>query len=183
MSFFKRKSAVAKLIVGLGNPGEEYVQTRHNAGFLTVDELASRLGGSYWKTEAGALTCKVKHDGVELLLAKPQTFMNVSGAAVRRLCDSYKIDPEQDLIVVADELDLPVGEVRVRTGGGHAGHNGHRSLIERLGTRDYTRVRIGIGRPPGKMDPADYVLEPLRTGAFEELQASAQKATDLILEL
>ena len=183
MGLFKRKSAVARLVVGLGNPGEEYVQTRHNVGFLTVDELASRLGGSYWKTEAGSLTCKVKCDGEELVLAKPQTFMNVSGAAIKRLCEAYKIGPEADLIVVADELDLPVGEVRVKVGGGHAGHNGHRSIIERLGTRDYTRVRIGIGRPPGKMDPADYVLEPLRTGAFEELQASAQKATDLILEL
>lgn len=167
----------------MGNPGEEYAQTRHNAGFLTVDELADRLGASYWKTEAGSLTCKIKHNGEELVLAKPQTFMNVSGAAVKRLCETYRIDPEQDLIVIADELDLPMGEVRVKVGGGHAGHNGHRSIIDRLGTRDYQRVRIGIGRPPGKMDPADYVLEPLRPALYDELLASTDEATDLVLDL
>ena len=174
---------VEKLIVGLGNPGEEYVQTRHNAGFLTVDELASRLGGSYWKNEAGSLTCKVKYDGMELVLAKPQTFMNVSGAAVKRLCETYDIDPEQDLTVIADELDLPFGEVRAKVGGGHAGHNGHRSIIDRLQTRDYQRIRIGIGRPSGKRDPSDYVLEPLRPATYEELLVSVNKAADLVLEI
>ena len=169
-----------KLIVGLGNPGEEYVHTRHNAGFLTIDLLAERLGGSYWKHEAGAFSCRVKYEGGELMLAKPQTFMNLSGAAVKRLCETYELDPGRDLIVVADELDLPAGEVRVKVGGGHAGHKGHQSIINRLGTPDYTRVRIGIGRPPGKMDPADYVLEPLRPAALEEMLVSVQSAAEQV---
>jgi PTH1 family peptidyl-tRNA hydrolase len=174
------------LIIGLGNPGEEYARTRHNVGFMTVDLLADRLGGTYWKHEAGALTCAVKYRAddttFELVLAKPQTFMNLSGAAAGKLLELYDLDPAH-LIVIADELDIPAGEVRSKVGGGHAGHNGHRSIIERLGTRDYTRVRVGIGRPPGRMDPADYVLAPLRPQTLEDLQAAAEQAADITLDL
>jgi len=175
------------LIVGLGNPGMKYAQTRHNVGFLAVDVLAEELGGSYWKEQGGAQTCVVKvsrpgNDPLEVVLAKPQTFMNLSGSAVKNLCEAYSVDPEQNLIVIADELDIPAGEVREKRGGGHAGHNGHRSIIDSLGTRDYSRIRVGVGRPPGRMDPADYVLQMLKPQAFEELLISAADAAHLAKE-
>jgi len=190
MLFRKKNKAKAKtesadyLIVGLGNPGAKYVQTRHNVGFMAIDALAEDLGGNYWKDEAGALTCKVKSggDNTEIVLAKPQTFMNLSGNSVKKLCEKYGINPEENLIVIADELDLPAGEIRHKKGGGHAGHNGHRSTIDSLGTRDYQRIRVGIGRPPGKMDPADYVLAPLRPQTYEDLIESAFQAAELTKE-
>lgn len=145
------------LIVGLGNPGAEYADTRHNAGFKTVDALAEELGANYWKTECGCLTAKVKRNGLQLVLAKPQSFMNLSGGPVKKACAQYGVQPDR-LLVIHDELDIPAGDVRAKFGGGHAGHNGLRSICDTLGTRDWHRVRVGIGRPPGKMDPADYVL-------------------------
>jgi len=193
MFFQRKKKKQAKqeqadwLIVGLGNPGAKYAQTRHNVGFMAIDALAEELGGSYWKEEAGALTCKVKMrsssgEDLAVVLAKPQTFMNLSGSSVKKLCEKYGINPEENLIVIADELDLPAGEVRAKKGGGHAGHNGHRSIIDVVGTRDYQRIRVGIGRPPGKMDAADYVLQPLRPQAFEDLVESAFQAAELTKE-
>ena len=186
----KKKKVAAKqesadyLVVGLGNPGVKYAQTRHNVGFMAIDALAEELGGSYWKDEAGALTCKIedKRDASLVVLAKPQTFMNLSGSSVKKLCDKYGIIPQENLIVIADELDLPAGEVRLKVGGGHAGHNGHRSTIDSLGMRDYKRIRVGIGRPPGKMNPSDYVLAPMRPQAFEELVESAFQAAELVKE-
>ena len=188
---FKKKKAVAQqenadyLVVGLGNPGMKYAQTRHNVGFMAIDALSEELGGSYWKDEVGALTCKIesRRDGTLIVLAKPQTFMNLSGSSVKKLCVKYGIDPEENLVVIADELDLPAGVVRLKVGGGHAGHNGHRSTIDSLGTRDYKRIRVGIGRPPGKMNPSDYVLAPLRPQTFEELAESAFRAAELAKEL
>lgn len=186
---FRKKKKVREvnpadwLIVGLGNPGEKYAQTRHNAGFLTIDVLADELNGSYWKEEAGAQTCRVKYGGQEIVLAKPQTYMNLSGGSVKKLCEQYGIDPTKRLIVIADELDLPAGEVRNKQGGGHAGHNGHRSIIDSLRTRDYLRVRVGIGRPPGKMGAADYVLQPLRPQAIEDLIQAAFDAATATKEL
>jgi len=188
--FFKKRrqqkqlQAADWLIVGLGNPGVKYAQTRHNVGFLAIDALADDFGGSYWKEQGGAQTCVVKvprpgDDPLEVVLAKPQTFMNLSGSAVKNLCEMYSIDPEQKLIVIADELDIPADEVRAKKGGGHAGHNGHRSVIDSLGTRDYNRIRVGVGRPPGRMDSADYVLQPLKPQAFEDLLISAANAADL----
>ncbi|MCL2379930.1 MAG: aminoacyl-tRNA hydrolase [Coriobacteriia bacterium] len=187
--FFKKKNSKAKkavspadwLIVGLGNPGSKYAQTRHNAGFIAIDVLADELGGSYWKDEAGAMTCTIKDNrsDTEIVLAKPQTFMNLSGNSIKKLCDKYGINPEENLIVIADELDLLADEVRLKKGGGHAGHNGHRSTINSLGTRDYLRIRIGVGRPPGKMDAADYVLQPLRPESYEDLVESAFQAAEL----
>ncbi|MCL2606245.1 MAG: aminoacyl-tRNA hydrolase [Coriobacteriia bacterium] len=191
MMIFRKKKKTTKqlepadfLVVGLGNPGTKYAQTRHNVGFIAIDALAEELGGgSYWKDEAGALTCKIKagcRGDKEVMLAKPQTFMNLSGSSVKKLCEKYGIDPEENLIVIADELDLPAGEIRAKKGGGHAGHNGHRSTIDALGTRDYQRIRVGIGRPPGKMDAADYVLAPLRPQAYEGLVESAFQAAGLV---
>ena len=128
------------MIAGLGNPGEEYEHTRHNAGFDTVDALADELGVRYWKNEGGALVGKASYRGHELLLVKPQSFMNTSGGPVSKLMRAYGVAPDH-LIVVHDELDIEPGTIRVKFGGGHAGHNGLRSICDKLGTRDWSRVR------------------------------------------
>ena len=170
------------LIVGLGNPGDEYAQTRHNAGFRTVDALAPEVGARYWKTECGALTAKGKYEGLSLVLAKPQSFMNCSGGPVKQLLAKYAVEPDH-LVVIHDELDIPSGTVRVKFGGGHAGHNGLRSLCDKLGTRDWFRVRCGIGRPPGRMDAADYVLSVPRKEVAEELEQVIDLARQATLSL
>lgn len=156
------------LVAGLGNPGPRYEITRHNAGHMVVDHLAEELRASYWKDEAGARTAAVRVGDTDVILSKPESFMNVSGNAVSRLVDTYDVPLEQ-LIVVHDDIDLPQGVVRVKAGGGHGGHNGLRSVHERLGSGEYLRVRIGVGRPPGRQDPADYVLEPMSRAAAEAL--------------
>lgn len=147
------------LIVGLGNPGPKYENTRHNLGFRVVDELARRHGLQFDKKERKALTA----DGVILnrrvLLAKPQTYMNLSGGAVQALLDFYKID-RQHLIVAYDDLDLPLGTIRLRTTGSAGGQKGMANIIRLLGTPDIARVRIGIDRPPGRMPAPDWVLRP-----------------------
>lgn len=170
-----------RMVVGLGNPGAEYARTRHNAGFMVVDLLAENLGASYWKREAGARTSRVRFGGDELVLAEPQAFMNVSGAAVKRLVATYDI-PLDELIVVHDELDLPEGVVRAKRGGGHGGHNGLRSLNECVGD-GYLRVRMGIGRPPGRMDPADFVLEPLRGEKLARLEESVPTGVQCVIDV
>ena len=146
------------LIVGLGNPGKKYDNTRHNVGFLVMDELARRYGLTFGKTERKAKTA----DGIirekRVLLVKPQTYMNLSGGSVRALLDFYKIEIE-NIIVVHDHLDLPLGVLRMRKMGGAGGQNGMKSIIQHLGTQEFTRVRFGIGRPPGRMNPAAYVLK------------------------
>jgi len=159
---------MAYLVAGLGNPGPRYEVTRHNAGFMVVDHLAETLRATYWKDEVGARTAAVRVGDEDVVLAKPQSFMNVSGNAVSRLVERYDV-PLDRLIVVHDDIDLPAGSVRVKAGGGHGGHNGLRSLHERLGSGDYVRVRIGVGRPPGRQDPADYVLEPMGRAAAETM--------------
>jgi len=167
------------LIVGLGNPGEKYAHTRHNAGFDTVDAIAAEIGVRYWKSECGAATGKGSYRGEELVLAKPQSFMNTSGGPVKQLMNAYKIAPDH-LIVIHDELDIDPGTVRVKFGGGHAGHNGLRSICDKTLTRDWFRVRIGIGRPPGRMDVADYVLSlPKKEDAeaFEHAVVRGAEAT------
>ncbi|MCL2332477.1 MAG: aminoacyl-tRNA hydrolase [Actinomycetia bacterium] len=189
MSLFRKKEqqSVDWLIVGLGNPGSEYEQTRHNQGFRVADLLAERLGASYWKTEHKALTTRVLPQAATgeaaLLLAKPQTFMNNSGRALGALLQATEVDATSRLIVIHDDLDLPAGDVRIKHGGGHGGHNGLRSIIDALGTRDFIRVRAGIGRPPGRMDSADYVLAPLRPALIEEAQLAAQLAADAALKV
>lgn len=147
------------LIVGLGNPGEKYEKTRHNMGFFVVDELARRCAISFGRTERRAKVADGMLAGKRILLVKPQTYMNASGEAVRSLVDFYKIELSQ-MIVASDDLDLSLGTLRLRKGGGHGGQNGVRNIIQHLGTQDFARVRLGIGRPPGKMNPADYVLRP-----------------------
>ena len=162
------------LIVGLGNPGEEYEHTRHNAGFDTVNKIASEIGVRYWKNECGALTGKGAYHDIDVVLAKPQSYMNTSGGPVKQLMNAYGVSPDH-LVVIHDELDIDPGTIRVKFGGGHAGHNGLRSICDKLGTRDWFRVRCGIGRPPGRMPVADYVLSLPKKDAADDFA----QATDL----
>jgi peptidyl-tRNA hydrolase, PTH1 family len=147
------------LIVGLGNPGSKYENTRHNVGFWTVEELARRWNLNFGRTERKAQVADGMIREKRVLLAKPQTFMNLSGEAVRALVDFYRIERTQ-IIVAHDDLDLPLGTLRLRMGGGHGGQNGIRSIIQHLGGQDFNRARLGIGRPPGRMEPSAYVLKP-----------------------
>ena len=164
-----------KLIAGLGNPGEEYAGTRHNAGFIVVDALADELGARYWKSEEGAAVAHVKHDGEELLLAKPQSYMNSSGGPISKLARAYRLGVSE-LLVVHDDLDLEPGTIRVKVGGGNAGHNGLKSIQAKLGTSDYTRVRIGIGHPPGKKPVADFVLQRPKGRDAEDFESACERA-------
>lgn len=144
------------LIVGLGNPGSEYERTRHNVGQMVADELASRMGVGFTRHRAGAVvaTGRLGIGGPRVVLAKSTGYMNVSGRPVSALASFYGIGPE-DLVVVHDELDIPFDTLRLKRGGGEGGHNGLKSITASLGTKDYARVRVGIGRPPGRMDVAD----------------------------
>lgn len=171
-----------RMIAGLGNPGDEYAMTRHNAGFQTVDELARRAGVSYWKNQLGAAVALVHvrdeaGDTRDVVLVKPQSFMNTSGGPISKLCRTYNVTPEE-LLVVHDELDIPEGDVRVKVGGGHAGHNGLRSIIDKLGSRDFSRIRVGIGEPPGKMPGADFVLKQLRGADADIFADTVLRAAD-----
>lgn len=145
------------LIVGLGNPGKDYAQTKHNAGFWVIDELAKRHNITNFKSERKALVADGTIKGKRVLLAKPQTYMNLSGESVRPLMDFYKIELP-NLIIVHDELDLPLGTLRLRSSGSHGGQNGVRNIIQHLGTQDFSRARFGIGRPAGKKEAVDHVL-------------------------
>lgn len=170
------------LIAGLGNPGGEYAHTRHNAGFDAVDAIACEAGVRYWKSECGALTGKTSWRGEDIVLAKPQSYMNTSGGPVKQLMAAYGVDAEH-LIVIHDELDIDPGTVRVKFGGGHAGHNGLRSICDKLGTRDWFRVRVGIGRPPGRMDTANYVLSLPRKEAADDFAFAVDRAAQAALFL
>lgn len=169
------------MVAGLGNPGNQYAATRHNAGFRTIDELGRRLGVGYWKSQCGAEVACVRvpsEDGArEVMLAKPQSFMNVSGGPISKLCAEYGVAPTE-LLVVHDELDLEPGCVRVKVGGGHAGHNGLKSLINKLGSQDFSRIRVGIGMPPGRMPVVDWVLKEFRPKELEHLDATCAEAAD-----
>jgi len=168
-----------RLIVGLGNPGREYETTRHNVGFLWVDELA-RLQKLNFKSEAKfhGLTARGQLHGHEVLLLKPQTFMNVSGRSVVALALFYKITPAE-MLVVHDELDLPPGVARLKMGGGHGGHNGLKDIIAHLASKDFWRLRIGIGHPGDRTEVADYVLNDPRREERELIDGAMQKAQDI----
>lgn len=146
------------LIVGLGNPGREYQRTRHNIGFRAVDAIAAAYGLSFERGRAKSLLADGFIAGRRVALAKPQTYMNLSGEAVRALVDFYRI-PVENLLVICDDLDIPPGMLRIRQKGGSGGQKGLKSIGQHLGTQDFARMRIGIGRPPGRMDPAAYVLQ------------------------
>lgn len=169
-------TAPVGIVCGLGNPGSEYERTRHNAGFLAVDALADELGARYWKTKPGALVAEVSlTGGRKLVLVKPTSYMNVSGGPLKKVAEEYRVPPA-GVLVVHDELELPAGAVGVKVGGGHAGHNGLRSICEKFGTHDFPRVRVGIGRPPGRMAPADFVLQQLRGRDLEEFEVTVADA-------
>jgi PTH1 family peptidyl-tRNA hydrolase len=156
----KEQAQPPALIVGLGNPGAEYANHRHNVGFRVVGVLASAHGLEFSRVKsAQARVAQGRIDGRDLFLVKPQTFMNLSGRAVGRLSRAHAIPPEC-ILVVYDDLDLPLGRLRLRSEGGAGGHKGMRSIIETLGTQAFPRLRVGIDRPPGHLDPADYVLQP-----------------------
>ncbi len=167
------------LIVGLGNPGREYRETRHNIGFMLVDRLAVRLDLSFRRLQFKALVANGMHCGNKVILAKPQTFMNLSGQAVSALIRFYKL-PLANLMVAHDHLDLPFGAIRIRPDGGAGGQRGMESIIERLGTQGFPRVRLGIGRPPGQMDPAAYVLQEFPDGDTVFLSQTLDRAADAI---
>lgn len=173
-----------RMVAGLGNPGSEYAQTRHNAGFRTIDELARRAGVTYWKNQQGAEVAIVKVNDPEepgnvreVAFVKPQSFMNTSGGPISKLCATYKVAPTE-LLVIHDELDIPAGDVRVKIGGGHAGHNGLRSIIDKVRSRDFSRIRVGIGNPPGRMPVADFVLKQLRAKDAEVFDDAVMRAAD-----
>ena len=168
------------LITGLGNPGRQYQSNRHNIGFAVLDSLAETLGTNFSRMESKALVAKADHNSQRLILAKPQTFMNLSGQAVNSLLRFYKI-PLDKLIVVYDEVDLDFGILRIRPSGGSAGHNGMNSIISQLGTQEFPRLRIGVGRPPGRMDAAAYVLQDFSQSEEAELALIRQQAVEALL--
>ncbi|MEV6333175.1 aminoacyl-tRNA hydrolase [Nocardia vinacea] len=168
------------LVVGLGNPGSEYERTRHNIGFLVADVLAQRVGGRFAvHKKSGADLLQARLDGRQVLIAKPRSFMNLSGRPVAALAKFFSVPPTE-VIVVHDELDLPFGQVRLKRGGGEGGHNGLRSVSNALTTKDYLRARIGIGRPPGRQDPADYVLKPFSSVERKEVPVIVEQAADAV---
>lgn len=172
------------LVAGLGNPGREYEHHRHNIGFHIVDLLARRVGARFGRhrravAEVAEARLGVGIDAPAMVLVKPMTYMNLSGGPVAGLAAFYKVPPAQ-IIAVHDELDLPFGVLRAKIGGGEGGHNGVRALTQSLGTRDYLRVRFGIGRPPGRQDPADYVLSDFTSAERKELDYLIDRATDIV---
>ena len=176
--------ATIAIVCGLGNPDADYERTRHNAGFATVDVLAARHGVRYWKSEAGAQVASLTWRGAdgeqrEVLLAKPMSYMNTSGGPLSKLARAHRVAPQQ-ILVVHDEVDLAAGDVRLKLGGGLNAHNGLRSIADKLGSRDFARVQFGIGRPPGKMQVADYVLRELKGGFLDEFNITAERAADLV---
>lgn len=178
MAGFVIMSAI-KLIVGLGNPGREYAATRHNAGFWWVDEFAQAHGATF-KADSksqGLIACAALH-GHEVRLLKPQTFMNVSGRAVGALLQFYKITPQQ-VLVVHDELDLPPGSAKLKLGGGHGGHNGLKDIIAHLGTKDFWRLRIGIGHPGERSEVSNFVLNAPRREEHVLIDGAMQRAQEV----
>ena len=170
----------AWMVVGLGNPGEEYAGTRHNLGAVVVTMLADRLGGPLRRSRELALSCEVHIGDQRVALALPQTFMNESGQSVGRLVRRHGVDDPSRIVVVHDELDLPVGSLRVKAGGGLAGHNGLKSITAHLKTQDYVRVRIGVGRPPGGRSGADHVLRRPPKAEAAELAMVVGEAVDAV---
>jgi PTH1 family peptidyl-tRNA hydrolase len=172
------------LIVGLGNPGREYAGNRHNAGFLVADLLAGRLGARFSRhrkavAEVAESRLGVGVDAPRLVLAKPLTYMNLSGGPVSGLAQFYKV-PVGQIVAIHDELDIPYGALRLKVGGGEGGHNGLRSMSRSLGTKEYLRVRFGVGRPPGRQDPADYVLSDFSSTERKELEFLVDRAADAV---
>lgn len=169
------------LLVGLGNPGREYKDTRHNFGFMLIDRLAVRLNARGLKVQSKAIVTSVTYEDRKLILAKPQTYMNLSGQSVQGLLHFYKI-PLTNVMVLSDDLDIPFGTIRIRAEGGPGGQRGLSSVIESLGTKDFPRLRLGIGRPPGRMDPANFILQNFSRDEMKTLSEVLDRAADAALE-
>jgi peptidyl-tRNA hydrolase, PTH1 family len=167
------------LVVGLGNPGPGYAATRHNAGFMVADLLAERMGGRFKSHKGGADVLEGRIAGQRVVLAKPKSFMNLSGGPTAAAQNFFKVPLEQ-LVVVHDELDIDYGLLRLKRGGGDGGHNGLKSITKSLGSKEYLRVRFGIGRPPGRQDPADYVLKAFSSTEAKELPVNVDRAADAV---
>ncbi|AXI07545.1 aminoacyl-tRNA hydrolase [Oceanobacillus zhaokaii] len=166
-----------KCIVGLGNPGKKYEDTRHNVGFMMIDELVGRHNWSLDKKKFNGLYAMEHYQSDKVILLKPQTYMNLSGESIRPLMDFYNIDLE-DVLIIYDDLDLPTGKIRLRQKGGHGGHNGVRSAIDHLGTKEFKRIRIGIGRPTSPIPVVDYVLGSFPKEEHEAVGSSIKLAAD-----
>jgi peptidyl-tRNA hydrolase, PTH1 family len=166
------------LIIGLGNPGSQYAGNRHNIGFMACDRIAARIGAKFKRDRSRAEVLTGTVGGTPVTVAKPMTFMNLSGQPVAALGRFYKVPPER-LVVLHDELDIPFGSIRLKLGGGDNGHNGLRSITSAIG-KDYHRVRFGIGRPPGRMDAADYVLHDFTAAERKELPEIIERGTDAV---
>ncbi|MBB2974870.1 PTH1 family peptidyl-tRNA hydrolase [Microbacterium endophyticum] len=176
--------ATTWIVLGLGNPGAQYEKTRHNIGQLVIDELVTRRSEKLRAHKANARVAEswVRPGGDRFVLAKPNTFMNVSGGPAAALAAFYGVTPDH-VIVVHDELDIPFDTIKLKVGGGHGGHNGVRDVAKALGTPDFPRVRVGIGRPPGRMDAADWVLDPFGTTERSALPSLVADAADAVEEL
>jgi PTH1 family peptidyl-tRNA hydrolase len=175
------------LVIGLGNPGIEYQFTPHNAGFLAIDRIADDYGVQVVNRRCRAVTATIRLAGREVILAKPETYMNLSGISVEALVSEFEVDPQRDLVVIYDELALPLGTLRVRTGGSDGGHNGAKSINGALRTKEWARIRIGVGPKPGEMNGRrgkDYLLTPMRKADLAELDPvldKAAKAVEMIM--
>lgn len=167
------------LVVGLGNPGREYRNTRHNMGFLALDHLAAHWSITTLKVQGKAIISTGQYAGNKVILAKPQTYMNLSGQAVSALMNFYKV-PLEHLLVIHDDVDIPFGTIRIRPGGGFGGQKGVGSIIEKLGTQEFARMRLGVGRPPGQMDTANYVLQSFSKEDEEFLQSVFAKSDEAV---
>lgn len=168
------------LLIGLGNPGREYRDNRHNFGFMVIDRLIVRLNARGMKVQSKAIVTTATYEERKLILAKPQTYMNLSGQSAQGLLNFYKL-PMENMLVAHDDLDLPFGTIRIRPGGGPGGQKGMASTIERLGTKDFPRLRLGIGRPPGRMDPSAYVLQDFSREEMKTLSEVVDRAAEAAL--
>ena len=178
--FFSSKGGPTWLVVFLGNPGPKYEGTRHNAGFMTADALCKKKNIAINKARFQALTAQTELGGEKVLLMKPQTYMNLSGEAVSQAVRFYKIPPEH-VLVVSDEVSMPIGKLRIRTKGSAGGHNGLKNIIALLGTEDFPRIRLGVGAPPHPdYDMADWVLSAFRSQDAEDMQKAAQRAAEAV---
>ena len=167
------------LLIGLGNPGREYRDTRHNVGFMLIDRLIVRLNARGMKVQSKAIVTTATYEDRKLILAKPQTYMNLSGQSAQGLLNFYKI-PVENMLIAHDDLDIPFGTIRIRPKGGPGGQGGMASTIEQLGTKDFPRLRMGIGRPPGRMDPAAYVLQNFSRDEMQTLSEVLDHGTEAV---
>ena len=169
------------LLIGLGNPGREYQNNRHNYGFMLIDRIGVRLNARGMKVQSKAIVSDAIYEDRKIILAKPQTYMNLSGQSVQGLINFYKL-PLTNVMILSDDLDLPFGTIRIRASGGPGGQRGLSSILESLGTKEVPRLRLGIGRPPGRMDPSYYVLQNFSRADMQAISEILDRAADAALE-